>query len=45
MPIQSTNPYTNKVVKTFNSLTEDQLEQKIATAHKAYNKNLKLYDS
>lgn len=36
MPIQSTNPYTNKVVKTFNSLTEDQLEQKIATAHKAY---------
>lgn len=36
MPIQSTNPYTNKVVKTVEPLSEEQLEQKIATAHQAY---------
>ncbi|CAM4073595.1 NAD-dependent succinate-semialdehyde dehydrogenase [Flavobacterium antarcticum] len=36
MSIQTTNPYTNKVVKTFDPLTEDQLEQKIANAHKSY---------
>lgn len=36
MPIQTINPYTNKVVKTFEELTDDQLEKKIAKAHKAY---------
>ena len=36
MPIQTVNPYTNKVVKTFEELTDDQLERKIAKAHKTY---------
>ena len=36
MSIQTTNPYTNKVVKTFDPLTETQLEQKISNAHKAF---------
>ena len=36
MSIQTKNPYTNKVVKSFEPLTEDQLEQKIDAAHKAY---------
>jgi succinate-semialdehyde dehydrogenase/glutarate-semialdehyde dehydrogenase len=36
MSIQTKNPYTNKVIKTFDSLTEEQLEQKISTAHKAF---------
>lgn len=36
MSIQTTNPYTNKVEKSFEPLTDAQLEQKIATAHKAY---------
>lgn len=34
--IQTTNPYHNKVVKTFDELTDAQLERKIATAHKAF---------
>lgn len=36
MSIQTTNPYTNKVVKSFKPLNEDELEQKIANAHKAF---------
>ena len=34
--IQTTNPYSNKVVKTFDELTDQQLERKIAQAHKAF---------
>lgn len=36
MSIQTKNPYTNKVVKTFKALTEAELEQKIATAYTTY---------
>lgn len=36
MSIQTTNPYTNKVVKSFKPLTEEELEHKISDAHKAY---------
>ncbi|WP_026976901.1 NAD-dependent succinate-semialdehyde dehydrogenase [Flavobacterium tegetincola] len=36
MSIQTTNPYTNKVVKSFHPINEDELEQKITAAHKAY---------
>lgn len=36
MPIQTVNPYNNKVVKTFEEITDDALEKKIAKAHKAY---------
>lgn len=36
MSIQTINPYTNQVVKSFESLTETQLEQKIALAYKVY---------
>ena len=36
MSIQTTNPYTNKVVKSFRPLNEDELEQKITEAHRAY---------
>lgn len=36
MSIQTTNPYTNKVVKSFHPLNEDELEQKITAAHKAF---------
>ncbi len=36
MSIQTTNPYTNKVVKSFKPLNEDELEHKISDAHKAY---------
>lgn len=36
MPIQTTNPYNNKVVKTFDELTDAALEKKIAQADKAY---------
>ena len=36
MSMKTTNPYTNKVVTPFNTLTEEQLENKIAKAHKAY---------
>lgn len=36
MSIQTKNPYTNKVVKSFDPVTDEQLEQKIAAAHKAY---------
>ena len=36
MPIQTINPYTNELVKSFEELTDDQLEEKIAKAHEAY---------
>lgn len=36
MSIQTTNPYTNKVVKSFKPLNEEEFEHKIANAHKAY---------
>lgn len=36
MAIQTTNPFNNKVVKTFEEVTDEQLEKKIAKAHKAY---------
>lgn len=36
MSIQTTNPYTNKVVKSFHPINEDELEQKIAAAHNAF---------
>lgn len=36
MSIQTTNPYTNKVIKSFKPLNEDELEQKISEAHKAF---------
>ncbi|WP_432671138.1 NAD-dependent succinate-semialdehyde dehydrogenase [Flavobacterium sp. SM2513] len=36
MSIQTTNPYTNKVVKSFKPLNEDELEHKISDAHKAF---------
>lgn len=36
MPIQTVNPYNNQIVKTFEELTDDALEKKIAKAHKAY---------
>ena len=36
MPIQTINPYNNKVVKTFEEISEEQLEKKLAKAHKAY---------
>lgn len=34
--IQTTNPYNNKVLKTFDELTDEQLEKKLSSAHKAY---------
>lgn len=36
MPIQTVNPYNNKVVKTFDEISDEMLEKKIAKAHKAY---------
>jgi len=36
MPIQTTNPYTNKVIKTFDEITESELQSKIEIAHNAY---------
>jgi succinate-semialdehyde dehydrogenase/glutarate-semialdehyde dehydrogenase len=36
MSIQTTNPYTNIVVKSFKPLNEDELEHKISDAHKAF---------
>lgn len=36
MPIQTTNPFNNKVVKTFAEISDEVLEKKIAKAHKAY---------
>ncbi len=36
MPIQSVNPYTNQIVKTFDEISDKQLDHKIAQAHKAY---------
>ena len=36
MPIQTTNPYNNTVVKTFEEISDDQLEKKLAKADKTY---------
>lgn len=36
MPIQTINPYNNKLVKKFDELTDAQLEKKIERAHKTY---------
>ena len=36
MPIQSKNPATEEVVKTFEEITDEQLEQKLAQAAKAF---------
>lgn len=36
MPIQTTNPYNNTILKSFDELTPEQLEVKIARAHKAF---------
>lgn len=36
MSIQTTNPFTNKVVQTYDEISEEVLEKKIQTAHKAY---------
>jgi succinate-semialdehyde dehydrogenase/glutarate-semialdehyde dehydrogenase len=36
MPIQTVNPYNNKLIKTFEELTDVQLEKKIAKANKAF---------
>ncbi|RZJ66145.1 MAG: NAD-dependent succinate-semialdehyde dehydrogenase [Flavobacterium sp.] len=36
MSIQTTNPYNNKILKTFDELTDAQLEKKIERAHKTY---------
>ena len=36
MSIQTTNPYTGQVVKSFRPLNDDELEHKISDAHKAY---------
>jgi len=36
MPIQTVNPYNNSIIKTFDEITDADLEIKIATAHKTY---------
>jgi len=36
MAIQTVNPYNNKVVQTFEEISDETLEDKIAAAHKAY---------
>ncbi len=36
MSIQTTNPFNNKVVKTFKALSAKEIETKIASAHKAF---------
>jgi succinate-semialdehyde dehydrogenase/glutarate-semialdehyde dehydrogenase len=36
MSIQSINPYNNKLVRKFDELTDEQLEKKIATAHRTF---------
>jgi len=36
MAIQTVNPYNNQVVKTFDEISDEMLESKIATAHTAY---------
>lgn len=36
MPIQTINPYNNKVIKTFDEITDAALEKKIAKAHKTF---------
>ena len=36
MAYKTTNPYTNEVVKEFETLTDEELEQKLQKAEKAY---------
>lgn len=36
MPYQSKNPYNNEVLATFDTLTDAQLEEKLAKAHEAF---------
>src|SRR6476661_7677109 len=36
MPIQTVNPYNNKVIQEFEELSDAALELKIAKAHEAY---------
>lgn len=36
MAIQTTNPFNNKVLKTFDEISDEVLENKIAQAHKAF---------
>ena len=36
MAIQTVNPYNNRVVQTFDEISDETLENKIETAHKAY---------
>lgn len=36
MPIQSTNPYTLEKLKSFNEMTESEIERAIAKAHETY---------
>jgi len=36
MAIQTTNPFNNEIVKTFDEITQHELEQKISKAHEAY---------
>ncbi|WP_430490471.1 NAD-dependent succinate-semialdehyde dehydrogenase [Lactiplantibacillus pentosus] len=36
MAYQTTNPYTNEVVKTYDNATADQIEQALATGHALY---------
>ncbi|HLA57056.1 MAG TPA: NAD-dependent succinate-semialdehyde dehydrogenase [Flavobacterium sp.] len=36
MAIQTTNPFNNKILKTFDEFSDEVIEQKIAKAHEAY---------
>lgn len=36
MPIQTVNPYNNKLIQSFEELTDEALEQKIAKAHQTF---------
>lgn len=36
MAIQTTNPFNNKVIKTFDEISDEELENKLSDAHKAY---------
>jgi len=36
MPIQTINPYNNQLIKSFDEINDEQLEKKLAKAHKTY---------
>ncbi|OYU79134.1 MAG: succinate-semialdehyde dehydrogenase [Flavobacterium sp. BFFFF1] len=36
MPIQTVNPYNNKAIKTFDTFSDEQVQQKITAAHKTF---------